>query len=121
MMQLRYDDDFVEGAVFVKANSRSAPVASLQLRRFHHAREKLYLILDPDERNTAFFQLHLEWFREWALEKALLDLAAEFPLLRETLGTLVFRKARVKSDETIPCNSPAAPREASLGKAARGR
>ena len=98
-MQLRYDDDFVEGAVFVKANSRSAPVASLQLRRFHHAREKLYLILDPDERNTAFFQLHLEWFREWALEKALLDLAAEFPLLRETLGTLVFRKARMKSDE----------------------
>ena len=98
-MQLRYDDDFVEGAVFVKANSRKAPVAPLQLRRFHHAREKLYAILDPDERNAAFFNLHLEWFREWALEKTLLDLAAEFPMFRETLETLVFRKARVKSDE----------------------
>jgi hypothetical protein len=99
LMQLRYDDDFVEGAVFVKANSRSAPVAPRQLRRFHYEREKLYAILDPDERNTAFFKLHLEWFREWALEKTLLGLAAEFPLLREALGALVYRKARVKSDE----------------------
>jgi hypothetical protein len=98
-MQLRYDDDFVEGAVFVKANSRSAPVPPLQLRRFHHAREKLYTILDPDERNTAFFKLHVEWFREWSLEKRLIGLADEFPPLHTLLGALVFRKARVKNDE----------------------
>ena len=63
-MELRYDDDFLEGAVFICANSRRHGPPPLQVRRFHHTRERLYAILDPDERNTAFFQLHLEWFRE---------------------------------------------------------
>jgi len=66
-MQLRYDDDFVEGAVFVCASGRGHHPPPLQVRRFHGEREKLYAILDPDERNTAFFKLHLEWFREWEL------------------------------------------------------
>jgi hypothetical protein len=99
-MQLRYDDDFVEGAVFIRANSRRSPgVPALQLRRFHAEREKLYLILDPDERNTAFFKLHLDWFREWGLERRLLEVANEYPRLRSALSALVFRKARVKNDE----------------------
>ena len=68
-MQLRYDDDFVEGAVFIRASSRRHGPPSLQVRRFHGAREKLYAILDPDERNTAFFNLHLDWFREWGWRK----------------------------------------------------
>lgn len=98
-MQLRYDEDFVEGAVFVCANRQRCGPPSLQVRRFHHAREKLYSILDPDERNTAFFNLHLEWFREWGLEKALLGPADEFPLLRSALSALVFRRARAQRDE----------------------
>jgi hypothetical protein len=99
LMQLRYDDDFVEGAVFVRANSRQAGPPSLQVRRFHGQREKLYTILDPDERNAAFFELHLDWFREWGMEKMLLNVADEFPLFRAALGALIFRKARVKKDE----------------------
>ena len=99
LMQLRYDDDFVEGAVFVRANSRQAGPPSLQIRRFHGQREKLYAILDPDERNAAFFELHLDWFREWGLEKMLLNVADEFPLFRTALAALIFRKARVKKDE----------------------
>jgi hypothetical protein len=98
-MQLRYDDEFVEGAVFLRARSRLHGPPPLQVRRFHSAREKLYSILDPDERNAAFFQLHLDWFREWGLEKTLLDLVDEFPRLRGALAALVFRKARMKSDE----------------------
>jgi len=98
-MQLRYDDDFVEGAVFICANSKRRPPSPLQVRRFHREREKLYAILDPDERNTAFFNLHLEWFREWELERLLLRLVDEFPLLRAALSGLVVRKARVKNDE----------------------
>ena len=98
-MQLRYDDDFVEGAVFVCASGRGHHPPPLQVRRFHGEREKLYAILDPDERNTAFFKLHLEWFREWELEKMLLGLTDQFPLLRTALSALVFRKARIKNDE----------------------
>lgn len=99
-MQLRYHDDFVEGAVFVCANRRFCPgVPLLQLRRFHGERERLYAILDPDERNAAFFKLHVEWFREWGLEKMLLGIVDEFPLLRASLNTLAFHKAHARSDE----------------------
>ncbi len=98
-MQLHYDDNLIEGTVFVCASRQRCGPPSLQVRRFHLAREKLYLILDPDARNTAFFNLHLEWFREWGMEKALVGPADEFPRLRTALSALVFRRARMKRDE----------------------
>jgi hypothetical protein len=98
-MQLRYDDDFLEGAVFVCASGRRRGIAPLQIRRFHHEREKLYAIGDPDERNAAFFRLHLEWFRQWQLEHRLLGLVGSFALFHECLDILAFRKARRGPDE----------------------
>lgn len=98
-MQLRYDEDFVEAAAFLCASGRRKGVPSLQIARFHREREKLYAILDPDERNTAFFNLHLDWFREWGLEKLLTDLLRGFPLLPVTLSVLAVRKTRGKNDE----------------------
>lgn len=98
-MQLRYDEDFIEAAVFLCASGRRKGVPSLQIARFHREREKLYGILDPDERNTAFFKLHLDWFREWGLEQPLTDVLKEFPLVREQLGVLAVRKTTGKNDE----------------------
>ncbi len=98
-MQLRYDEDFIEAAAFLCASGRRQGVPSLQIARFHHEREKPYAILDPDERNTAFFKLHLDWFREWGLEKLLTDLLKEFPLLPEKLSVLAVRKTRNKNDD----------------------
>lgn len=98
-MQLRYDEDFIEAAVFLCASGRRKGVPSLQIARFHRAREKLYVILDADERNAAFFDLHLGWFREWGLEQPLTEVLKEFPLVREQLGVLAVRKATGKNDE----------------------
>lgn len=98
-MQLRYDEDFIEAAVFLCASGRRKGVPALQIARFHREREKLYAILDPDERNTAFFKLHLNWFREWGLEQPLTDVLKEFPLVREKLGVLAVRKTAGKNDE----------------------
>jgi hypothetical protein len=98
-VQLRYDDDFIETAVFLCASGRRQGVSPLQIARFHHEREKLYPILDPDERNAAFFKLHLEWFREWQLEKPLTRLLDEFTSLRSSLDVLAFRKARGRNEE----------------------
>jgi hypothetical protein len=98
-MELRYDEDFLENAVFLCASGRHPGIASLQIARFHREREKRYAILDPDERNTAFFRLHLEWFREWGLERRLTEPLAEFPLLPATLKILAFRQARGKNDD----------------------
>ena len=72
---------------------------SLQIARYQREREKLYAIFDPDERNTAFFTLHLDWFREWGLEKLLADVLKEFPLLSGKLTMLAVRKTRGKNDE----------------------
>jgi hypothetical protein len=98
-MRWQYDEDLVEGAVFVRASSRHGIVPPLQVRRFHSERERLYAVLDPDERNAAFFKLHLEWFREWGLEKQLAGLLDEFPLLRRSIDALAFRKARNRQEE----------------------
>ena len=98
-MELRYEEDFIEGATFLCTSGRRKGVPSMQIARFHREREKLYGILDPDERNSAFFKLHLDWFREWGLEKPLSDLLKEFPLVSRTLSVLVVRKMRNRNDE----------------------
>jgi len=98
-MHLRYDEDFVEAAVFLCTSGRRRGISSLQIVRFNREREKLYSILDPDERNSAFFRLHLEWFREWGLEKLLTDPLKDFPLLPEALRILAFRKSQGKNDD----------------------
>lgn len=100
-MQLRYDEDFIEAAVFLCASGRRKGVPSLQIARFHREREQLYGILVPDARNIAFFKLHLEWFREWGMEQPLTDLIKAFPLVREQLGVLAVRKTTGKNDEGV--------------------
>src|SRR5262245_15198632 len=98
-MRLSYDEDFVEETVLLCASRRHRQVSSLHVARFNRERDKLYDILDPDERNAAFFRLHLEWFREWGLEQILVALLKEFPLLPNALNVLVFRKSRGKHDD----------------------
>lgn len=98
-MHTCYDEDFVEAAVFTAASGKRRGVPSLQIRRFHTERERCYHIVDPDDRNAAFFKVHLAWFREWGLETLLLDLRKEYPLIAPSLNTLAFRKARATKDE----------------------
>lgn len=98
-MHLRYDEDLVEAAVLLVASGRGRSIASLQIGRFNREREKLYDIIEPDDRNAAFFRLHLEWFREWGLEKRLTAPLSEFPLLSSSLTLVAFRKACTKDDE----------------------
>lgn len=98
-MDLRYDEDFVEAAAFLCASGRRPGAPALQVTRFHRDREKAYGILDPDERNAAFFRVHLDWFREWGLERLLTCALDEMTGLRESLDSLAFRKARGKNEE----------------------
>jgi len=98
-MHLRYDEDFVEAAVTRCASGARPGVPALQITRFHRQRERLYALLDPDERNTAFFKLHLDWFREWGLETLLTERLAEFPLLPGALSILAFRQSRRKNED----------------------
>jgi hypothetical protein len=99
MMQLQYDENLIESAVFICAKGRRLGAPPAQVRRFHKERERLYSILDPDERNSAFFQLNLSWFREWGLERALQDLLGGFPLLFRGLRIAAFRGTVQRSEE----------------------
>jgi hypothetical protein len=98
-MQLRYDEDIIEAAVFLCTSGRRRGVPPLQVARFHREREKLYEILDPDERHAAFFRLHFDWFREWGLEESLTGVLSEFPLLSDKLTLLAVRKTQGQNDE----------------------
>jgi hypothetical protein len=98
-MRLHYDEEFLEAVVLLCANTGRRAIPALQIARYHREREKLYDILDPDDRNTAFFQLHGEWFREWGLQEALVGPLREFPLLPPSLNLLAFRKANGRNDE----------------------
>ena len=98
-MQLRYDENLVEAAVFLWARAQPGGPPAAQRFRFHREREKLYVILDPEERNAAFFKLHLDWFREWGLEKLLTQPAREFQLLSARLDVLAYRQAQRKNEE----------------------
>src|SRR5215831_15487914 len=99
MMQVNFDEDLVEGGVFLCAGGKTAGISSLQVRRFRADCERCYRVLDPDERNAAFCQVHRLWFREWGLEKRLLEPLDEFPLLAGALRLLAFRKARRRNEE----------------------
>lgn len=92
-MQLRYDEDFVEAAVFLCAGGRRKGVPASQIACFHRARERLYAIPDPDQRSNAFFELHLATFRQWGLEQPLAEGLSGVPLVRERLDTLAVRKS----------------------------
>ena len=98
-MHLRFDDDFVEAAVFLCASGRRPGAPALQVRRFHHERERCYAVLDSDERNDAFFKVHVSWFREWGIEKLLLEVLDEYPLVVKGVNVLAFRQARSQGDE----------------------
>jgi len=94
-VKLLFDEDLVEGAVSDCARTTHP----FQARRFHREREKAYMVAEPDERNAAFFRLHLNWFREWGMEEFLLEQIASFPHLQASLKAVAFRKARSKSEE----------------------
>lgn len=98
-MHLRYDDDFVEAAAFMCASGRRHGATALQVRRFHSDRETCYAQSDVDERNAAFFKVHLAWFREWGLEHLLTGFMGEYPLLPGALKVLAFRQARGRNEE----------------------
>ncbi|MCP5522312.1 MAG: hypothetical protein H7A46_12270 [Verrucomicrobiales bacterium] len=98
-MTFLFEDDLVEGAVFLCASGKRPGIPLLQIRRFHAERERCYAIPDPDDRAAAFARVQLVWFQEWRLEGALRATVSRFPALKSGLAALAFRQARGRNDE----------------------
>lgn len=98
-MKLLFEDDLVEGVVFLCASRERPGVSPFQIRRFRAEHERCYAERDPDDRAAAFARVQLLWFREWGFDKRLGDIAGRFAPLGRALETLAFRKARGRNDE----------------------
>lgn len=98
-MKLSFDETLIEAVVGSVLTSRTSKIHPLQIKRFQLERERLYSILDPDERDIGFAQFYHKWFQEWELERKFKSIVSQFPLLLRHLSVLAFRKALRKSDE----------------------
>jgi hypothetical protein len=98
-MILQYDADLIESAVFLEAHRLERTSQRLLALRYLRARDGLYDIQDPDDRNDAFFVLHRKWFGNFGLEERLLAVLKQFPLIRESAATLLLRKSVSRNDE----------------------
>jgi len=68
-MTLLFEDDLVEGVIFLCTLGKRAGVPALQIRRFHADRERCYATLDPEDRAATFARVQLSWFTEWGIDK----------------------------------------------------
>lgn len=98
-MKLLFEDDLVEGVVFLCASGKRPGIPALQIRRFNAERERCYATPDPDDRGAAFARVQMAWFTEWGLAEQLRSTAGRFPQLRVSVTSLAFRKARARNDE----------------------
>jgi hypothetical protein len=98
-MQLQYDAALIEGIVFLEVRRLEQNGESLLVARYERQRTALYDIADPDERNTAFFELHLKWFRDLGLEDPIRTLLKQFPIITGNTATLLVRRTVTKKDE----------------------
>lgn len=98
-MNLIYDAELLEGIVFLEARRLEQNGQGLLAKRFERDRVRAYEQTDPDARNTAFFRLHLKWFRDLALEDRLLNAVRRFPIIQQTATTLLIRESITHKDE----------------------
>jgi hypothetical protein len=98
-MNLIYDAELLEGIVFLEARRLERNGQGLLAKRYERDRLRAYEQTDSDARDTAFFQLHLKWFRDLALEGRLLDAVRRFPIIQQTATTLLIRKSITHKDE----------------------
>ncbi len=89
----RYDPRLIEETVFLAL--RGDPKAE----RFHNERNHLYDIIDMDERERAFKEIHRSWFLRLGLANQIEKAGQEFPLLASSVASCVVACALRKRDE----------------------
>lgn len=95
MIPVTYAHDVVEEAVLLA--ERTAPVESA--RAFRRARNLAYQIADADKRESAFRDLHREWFARMGLEKVIEQAIVHRPDLSARLSQCRVLRAVRQQDE----------------------
>lgn len=98
-MKVTIDDALIEYLVSSTVINRDKTVHPLQIKRFLFEKDRIYSILDPNDRDAAFSKLYLKWFNEWDLERIFQCAILHFPILKKELSILAFRKVKRASQE----------------------
>lgn len=97
MMKIEYEQTLIEQATFLAARRDER----LE-RELHQAIDPLYEISDEEKRRRAFEPVFAECFTKLGLERIIVDLIAERPLIGKLVGRCVVReapRAKVESAE----------------------
>lgn len=92
-LPVRYDPHLIEEAVFLALQGQ--PQAGV----FHRERNHLYEIIEVEERERAFQELHHAWFVRLGLDDRIDQAINEQPLLTSPIGSCVVARAPGKKEE----------------------
>jgi hypothetical protein len=92
-LQVEYEPRLVEEAVLRAAACRPEEGA------FRQARDQLYELEDPDQREAAFLALHGQWFERLGLCRPVEEALGERPLLMALVRRCAVVRARNKKEE----------------------
>ena len=95
MIRITYAHDVVEEAVLLAERTAAVEAA----RAFRRARNLAYQIADADERESAFREVHREWFAKMGLEGAIEQAIASRPELLTRLSHCRVLRAVRQQDE----------------------
>lgn len=94
MISFEYDPGLIEQGVFLAV--RSDPTAE---RELHSSTDAFYSIDDDTERNRAFANAHVAWFKRLKLDRLVGELIEERPLIVDLVERCVIREAARRKDE----------------------
>ena len=104
MIVPEYEPAFAEAAVLAALRGHR------QERAFHAERDPLYGIVEGDDREAAFTELHACWFDRLGLDRALRQALAERPEIEERCARcLVFRASAARDEVADLLVSPSGP------------
>lgn len=96
MARIEYEQSLVETVVFLATREDEQ-----QECEFHLAIDPLYAIADEELRQREFVPVFRDFFSRLGLDKTIVDLIAERPLVGEQVDRLLVREASRKRDESV--------------------
>lgn len=93
LLPIVLESAFVEEVVLRTISGR------LDERTFRRARDRLYLLPDGDQRESAFWELHVSWFTRLQLGQPIHTALAELPILSKSCTRCLVTRAPTRQDE----------------------
>lgn len=92
-LEPEYDPRLVEAAVLAAVTGRA------ERREFHAERDRLYEIVEPESRETAFTLFHARWFERLALDRPFHEILPQCPEIGTRCRRWLVARARSGRDE----------------------